>query len=268
MIYKQVDPSTKLSGYIKSFWLVDSENDNSIHREKIIPDGYPEMIFHYKDPYKSNINGKWRDQRDNYLIAGQIRNYFYLENTGYTGMFAIKFQPWALKTLFNVDMKPITDEAIKIPSTLLEIIMPIKKIAFEELPFEEKVKNTEDWLLNYVANKKIKEHSGQKTVELILANSGKITIDEILLEVGMTERSLERYFSNHIGVSPKFYCRIIRFSNIFKLVSDDEPNWAEISQQTGFYDQSHFIKNFKEFTGEEPSNYGFTKQNMANLFLK
>ena len=268
MIYKQIAPRQQLSEFIKSVWLVDCENDNSIQREKIIPDGFPEMIFHYKDPYKSNINGSWRDQRDPYLIAGQIRNYFYLENTGYTGMFAVKFQPWALKTLFNVEMKSLTDQAVKIPPTLLKTILPIKNIAFEESSFEKKVKKTEDWLINYVNNKTINEHSGQKAVELILENSGKITIDEILSKVGITERSLERYFSTHIGVSPKFYCRIIRFSNIFKLVSDDEPNWAEISQQTGFYDQSHFIKNFKEFTGEEPSNYGFTNQNMANLFLK
>ncbi|NQY35322.1 MAG: AraC family transcriptional regulator [Alteromonadaceae bacterium] len=80
-------------------------------------------------------------------------------------------------------------------------------------------------------------------------------------------RQLERYFKQAIGLPPKLYCRIIRFAYIFKLISTNNSNWSEISTQAGFYDQSHFIKNFKEFTGEEPSKYGFKAENLANLFL-
>jgi transcriptional regulator GlxA family with amidase domain len=86
--------------------------------------------------------------------------------------------------------------------------------------------------------------------------------------VGLSERSLERYFKQWIGLTPKFYSRIIRFAHIFELVNKDQKNWAEISAQAGFYDQAHFIKNFRAFTGEEPSKYGFKEANMANFFLQ
>ncbi|MDY8135884.1 helix-turn-helix domain-containing protein [Aquimarina sp. 2201CG5-10] len=84
----------------------------------------------------------------------------------------------------------------------------------------------------------------------------------------MNERNLERFFKTYIGLTPKFYSRVIRFSNIFKLIQQEGFNWASIAYLAGFYDQSHFIKNFKEFTGEEPSKYGFEEENMANFFLK
>ena len=45
-------------------------------------------------------------------------------------------------------------------------------------------------------------------------------------------------------------------------------DWSDVSFLAGYYDQSHFIKNFKEFTGENPSDYGFNDINMANFFLK
>lgn len=92
MLYLQKKPVNKLSSLIKSFWMIDSESDATITQEKIIPDGYPEMIFHYRKPYRINIDGEWNTQ-NKYLIAGQIRKYFLLENTGALGMFAIKFQP-------------------------------------------------------------------------------------------------------------------------------------------------------------------------------
>ena len=68
MIYKNIPSSKALENIIKSFWIVDSEGDTTKHKEKIIPDGYPEMIFHYKDPYKANISGEW-DLQEKYLIA-------------------------------------------------------------------------------------------------------------------------------------------------------------------------------------------------------
>ena len=101
MIYLQKEPIKILSSIVKSFWMVDSESDATINKEKIIPDGYPEMIFDYKQPSRTNINGSWLVHETPYIMAGQIRNYFYLENTGETGSFAIKFQPWAFKLLLN-----------------------------------------------------------------------------------------------------------------------------------------------------------------------
>jgi len=267
MEYKQCEPVTQLSDIVKSFWMIDSGTDNIKVHEKIIPDGYPEMIFHYQDPYKSNINGSWRDLGDKYIIAGQIRNHFYLENTGYTGMFAIKFQPWVFKNLFNVDMSSLTDNAILIPDAIYQQIKPLKDIAFEPISFENKVKKSEQWLSHFVSKISPPSSQGQAAVTMILASNGQLSLDEVLTQTQLNERQLERYFKTHIGVSPKFYCRIIRFSYIFKLASSEHPNWAAISAQSGFYDQSHFIKNFKEFTGEEPSKYGFTDKNMANLFL-
>ena len=104
--------------------------------------------------------------------------------------------------------------------------------------------------------------------QYLIDSKGEIPIQEVVNLSGISERSLERYFKHHIGLSPKFYCRILRFANVFKLIQSDGFNWSDIAYLAGFYDQSHFIKNFKEFTGEEPSNYGFDAQNMANFFLK
>lgn len=267
MIYKLQNPKKELENIIKSFWLIDSEDSDTIHVEKIIPDGYPELIFHYKSAYMANISGSWFLQEKS-LVAGQIRNHFYVKNTGLAGMFGIKLQPWVLKLFFNLNMDQITDKVVSIEGLNLLKLVPIKDVVTRKTTFEDKVAAVEDLFSSLINTKTRKRSNGQKAVQLIIDSYGEISIKQLIEKTGISERSLERYFKTHIGVSPKFYSRIIRFSNVFNLIQTKDFNWSDITYLAGFYDQSHFIKNFKEFTGEEPSNYGFTEENMANFFLK
>ena len=107
----------------------------------------------------------------------------------------------------------------------------------------------------------------RNAIVLILESNAAVSVAGIAKQVNVSERQLERLFKRYIGLSPKFYCRIIRFSYIFEQVQNKEVEWSELAQLTGFYDQSHFIKNFQEFTGEDPSGYFFDEINMANFFL-
>lgn len=267
MIYKQVPPNQELAHLIKSFWLIDSEGDKSIRREKIIPDGYPELIFHFGDSYRININGEWKLQEKS-LLAGQIRNFFFLENTGESKMFAIKFQPWAVRVLFGIDMSALTDNVIKVSKEIEKKISVIRKIAIGSMEFLVKVKAIEEEFQDFMHSNQVTVDSKYKIVQTLVETDASIPLKALQEKHGISERSLERYFKTNIGLAPKYYSRIIRFSSIFKLVQDKSVDWADIVHRAGYYDQSHFIKNFKEFTGEDPSKYGFSEKNMANFFLK
>ncbi len=264
-IQKEADP--KLSSIIKCFWQIDSHDDSTIQREKIIPDGYPELIFHYGNVYKTNINGIWQVQAQD-LIAGQITNHFFIENTGISKIFAIKLQPWALSELYNISMHEITNKVINIPKDVLDTLNPIKEVATSTISFNDKVLRIENWLIstNQLVNNELSKE--KKALDLIIKNRGRDSLKKIQTLTGVSERKLERYFKLNIGLSPKSFSRIIRFSNIFKLIQEDNIDWADIAYLSGFYDQSHFIKNFKEFTGEHPSSYPFFEKNIANFFLK
>ncbi len=265
MIYEQVSPKTELSHIVKSFWLIDSEGDKTIHQEKVIPDGYPELIFHYGDAYRINISGSWEIQ-ENTILAGQIRNYFFLENTGESKMFAIKLQPWTPKELFDVEMPSITDRVIPVQGAMLDTLKGVQKIAVSSISFSDKVRQIEDWFDRFILEKDLS--TKYRVTQKMIDERGSISLKQLQEEYQIGERSMERYFKTYIGLPPKFYARVIRFSYIFQLVQEKEIDWADIVYRAGYYDQSHFIKNFKEFTGEDPSKYGFSEENMANFFLK
>jgi AraC-like DNA-binding protein len=106
-----------------------------------------------------------------------------------------------------------------------------------------------------------------KALNEILTSGGRTTISTLRDITGVSDRHLERLFKKSVGLSPKFFARVVRFNTIFKLAREDKPNVLDLGLESGFYDQSHFIRNFKAFTGEEPSRYFFFEPTLANFFL-
>ncbi|MEQ8470692.1 MAG: helix-turn-helix transcriptional regulator [Marinoscillum sp.] len=260
MIYQRIEPSELLSPFVECYWIVDSEGDREVIRQKIIPDGFPEIIVHYGDTYRINISGMWVTQSKQ-LLAGQLTHYFSLENTGVSGMIGIKFKPTALSELFGLDMSVLTDKVVPLASMVPSV--KIGEVGLDSLAYF--ISDFEEQLAQ-----KIPVHRGvcANAVDLIIEKNGMLGVQELQEEIGLSERQLERLFKKQVGLSPKFYSRIIRLSYIFRQAEKNDYTWAKLAYQGGFTDQSHFIKNFKEFTGEDPSKYQFDHEDMANFFLK
>lgn len=265
MVYDHFVPDAPLSNIIKSIWWIDSEEDCAIETQKIVPDGFPEFIVHFGDAFEINISGTWRPQ-ERYLLAGQIRQHFHLRNTGVSKMLGIKFQPAAVHALFDIDMSQIIDEVIAIDKshkTLLELANSLAR----QTTFEGCLRQIEDWFNQFVELNNYRPNSIEIAANQLINTKGNVKLNQLCEEIGVSERTLERQFKKAIGLSPKFYSRILRFTYIFDQIREGKEPWLDITFDSGYYDQAHFIKNFKEFTGESPSAYGFEEKNMANFFL-
>lgn len=266
MFFKRIEPSPGLQKFIDCYWVIESE-DNTRVKQKIIPDGFPELIFHYGDAFRIQIGQKWQLQSKG-LVAGQIKKHFFLENTGRSGVFGIKLMPAALTHLLGISMRDFTDKVVSIEELNSEFLLKLNnevrgcKVYTEMFEAAEKVLQKKEKEID------IKDPVIDKIVAAIFNSNGSIGISEIQKEFFITERQLQRLFQKYIGLSPKFYSRIIRFNYIFQLLKEKQLSWLEITHFSGYFDQSHFIRDFKEFTGEEPSNYLFDAPDMANFFLK
>ncbi len=263
MHFESINPRDSLKELIKEIWVYEND-DPAPTNQKIIPDGFSEIIIHYGDPYEINLNGHWESQSQQ-LFSSQISKFFYLKNTGISGMIGLKLFPSAFYELFNLSVAGLTDQVQSLQSVLEPIKPPLINEHFKHLSVHAKVAVLEDWLdlRNPVYQPKVRA-----MVDEIVAQQGMVNLDQVASSIGIGLRQAERLFKKVIGVTPKFYSRIIRFNHIFQIMEAKEESWIRIALQSGYFDQSHFIKNFKEFTGEYPSNYGFEKENLANFFLR
>jgi transcriptional regulator GlxA family with amidase domain len=95
----------------------------------------------------------------------------------------------------------------------------------------------------------------KSTIETIFLTKGRVAINEILKDELPRRRQLERKFSQRVGISPKQLGRIIRLQETLKMLLNRRANLTEIAYENEYFDQSHFIKDFKEFTGVNPKEF-------------
>lgn len=269
MEFTKIKPGLGLDDFVECYWMMYSDDPVPVV-EKIIPDGFTEIIFNYRDVYQSRITGKWNLQSPN-LLAGQLRTFFYLQNTGTTGSVAIKLKPAALTQLFGLQMDQYLDKIIdldSLPNPGLRLLKDhVAELVSSGKNREENAvkKVLDDYMSLIIEN--ATENPLKQPLALIFQSNGKVEVKEMAAVAGISERQLERLFKTYIGLSPKYYARIIRFNYIFQLIQSKKSSCAEVIYQSGYYDQSHFIRNFKAFTGEDPSSYFFEEKTMANFFL-
>ncbi len=265
-VFRRIAPGSGLEQIIECYWIIDSGDNDTKKVQKIVPDGFPEMIFHYKEPYMIRLDADWELQPLN-LIAGQIRKHFYLGSTGRSGMVGIKYKPAALTHLFGIDMSTLTDKVVaadEVVGSYFDSVIASLKHAVE---IEEKTALLNSFFYKLLAERPLSPSKVDEALGFVFSSNGTVTVKEMCGGLDISERQLERLFNEYIGLPPKFYSRIIRFSQIFQHIQKGDPFWTDTVYRTGYYDQSHFIKNFKAFTGEEPSEYLFEELNIANFFL-
>lgn len=123
----------------------------------------------------------------------------------------------------------------------------------------------EKWLLKQIPTKSVLYYATHidHACKLIQSRHGNLRIQELCKDVGMSQTNLEDHFKAMIGTSPKLYCRIARFIASYRFIlQNTHVEWCELAYRYGFFDQSHFIREFKSFFGYSPS-----KIHMANSHL-
>jgi AraC-like DNA-binding protein len=93
-----------------------------------------------------------------------------------------------------------------------------------------------------------------QVLPLLIKYGGLLPIDKLAGLACLSTRQFERTFKDRVGVSPKFFSRLVRFANAWvQKESSPQANWTEIAHACGYYDQMHLIRDFKEFAGANPS---------------
>jgi len=132
----------------------------------------------------------------------------------------------------------------------------------------ERLLNTQDWnarisLVEHFLLTMLSSHqkrSGRISVVTSIIQELKHeqffdNIENVASRHGITSRYLQKLFLQHTGLTPKLYSKINRFQNSLKLVSKKDKTLTSIAYDCGYFDQSHFIREFKSFTGVTPSGY-------------
>lgn len=244
---KQYLPSKHLLPYISCYWTMTSGiklKEPILHR--VIPDGCIDIIF--------DLNGHSYGKAGS--IVGTMTKPIYAELKDQVNVLAIRFLPGGFLHFLDVPACHFTDQIIS-----LEMISERREHKFtERLAEKNQISNKIELLENYLGHLLMRNNRRDSVVRIalynILKNKGNIGISQLSTSVNSSQRQLCRKFKKWIGVSPKSFCRIIRFQSILRtLTSHSRCNPLFTALDGGYYDQSHFIHEFNSYYGLNPSEF-------------
>ena len=182
------------------------------------------------------------------------------------GVFIICFKPWGLARFTRLPIAELTDQNIHLEHAFgrdLATEMQERVLACHNVAGRREV--VEEILLRILAREErssrlvITPDGAERAIELIAQTGGTIRVDDLAGEFGYGRKRLDRMFQKEIGWSPKKICRIIRFQHALRILPQVN-SLAEAAYELGYFDQAHFIREFRELSGRTPGDYLRTHQ--------
>lgn len=181
-------------------------------------------------------------------------------------MVVIQLEPYGFHLLTGLPMKDFKNRFFQLDdffvSTELECLY---QQLLETKEYSLRVMLLEKFILRHLQNRQVDKRILFATRQI--RNVPDIQLDELVDYLNLSARTLRELFSKHIGISPKYYLRLSRFNRVANEVSSNHNcSLTEIAVATGYFDQAHFIKEFKEFGGLSPNQFRKIQVKSADFY--
>lgn len=210
MNYQTVEQSIKLSAFVTCFWTLEFPAASNPEKQRIIPDGCVEMIFHCVDLYKQYAGDESFVIQPECFVFGQITTPLDIEPTGYTGIIAARFQPDGFTAFIKLPAKEMENRAVPLQELFGEDGHGVESDVLNALTNQERIKIIETFLLKKLHSPKAIDRIAKSSVEVMMQLNGQVLVDKLSGQLKINRRQLERRFSSAIGISPKQLAKIIR----------------------------------------------------------
>ena len=264
---KIFEPKSKLMEFVKCYWTLESEMENTPVRNTIVPDGTMKLIFHYGDTYKHHPKSGESIILPKCFLIGQLTQPYVVEPLGVTGTFVVRFQPNGFLPFATLPIKEMENTAIPLDELFGKDGEVIGEKVLNANSTSERIELIETFLFNRLADKKNIDNIVKLTVETILITNGQFSVYELSKQNNISRRQLTRKFSSTIGLSPKQLSKTIRLQATLKtLLTSKVASLTDLAYENEYFDQAHFIKDFKEFTGLTPKEFYGDNLKMSLIF--
>lgn len=256
MRYNCLKPSKQLQNYIDYFLVLESHDSAHQNQIEVFPTVQMEMTFTFGASNSSKVQHGISDQK---MAFDHSINGFSTTKKTYTneadlGVIMVGFKPGCLQNFVNFHLLDILNDCVD-----LNELWP-KDIPFIETNFRsqntdnERISTIENLLLSKLI-KREKDLLVDGAIHQIIQSKGNVPIHELAKNYFLSQKQFTRRFTNQVGCTPKLFSRIVRFQHILAMIRRPENSLTEVALKGGYFDQAHFIKEFRYFTTENPISF-------------
>lgn len=239
--YEETEPADELKDYIYCYWRLRSAEPLELdYLYRVVSDGCIDILLEQSNPDQIYITGF----STKYLEYNLSKTFDYL---------GIRFLPTGFPAMFDISARKLCDNFLPLQVISPELYQTITETVTSPMTLKEGVSAFNDIFMSVLHERDPLEIDPRllNAMHTIMESKGGINISE--LDAGVSERQLRRLFEFYFGESPKTFAKIIRFQNILGArPSSESLKHNKIFYNEGYYDQAHFIKEFKAFYGVTP----------------
>lgn len=240
MRYREIEPNGFLNNFVKCFWYYETTDTEIQHT--ILPDGYFDLIAEFENETLTTVKltGIWTKPKD-------------IQIPNNTKFFAIRFKLIAIEYIFQKEIKSILDSIVNLPFSFWSIDK------YKSNEFEKFVSEITSNLDTSIKHLKQIDSRKLKLFDSVYEQKTK-TVAEISSTVFWSSRQINRYFQTQFGITLKEFLKIVRCNATYEEISN-----GNLNPNSDYFDQAHFIKEIRKYTGATPK---VLNQNKNDRFLQ
>lgn len=252
MNFENYKPAGILKSHVENYLIVKTEHEISA---SIIPELSPVLSFRSKGKHSYLVND-CKKKLPSCAITGLrngVKPIFLSENTETV---LIKFKPGKAAMFFEEPQHLFSNQSVSLYDFMSrQSVSDIEEQLMKKNTNIEKICIIENFLVSLFKNKNGYCYNLiDVAVQKIILSNGSIKIADLAPMLNISLDAFEKRFRKIVGTSPKQFSSIVRLTALINKKNDNH-TLSEIAYEYGYFDQSHFIKDFKKFTGETPLNY-------------
>jgi AraC-like DNA-binding protein len=258
MLYKLHLPKFPLSQFVENIWYYDGHHAGH-SREKILPDGaieliidldaWPKKIFEDENTTERfrTVNKAWiSGERTKYIVIGADNVH----------MIGIRFKPGGAYPFFGFPISELSEYVTELDLIWGRSLYHIRDELLEIDSPERKLLRFEAFLLEQTKRSLEQNKSIAFAIHKLQHSPQFLAIRDLASHIGITQKHLISQFEKIVGLRPKSFARVAKFHKVLQAIEKTQKvEWTSIAYECGYYDQAHFIKEFHNFSGVNPSAY-------------
>jgi len=258
----QVAPSIQLSGFVRHYLFLEGDGVY-LHRLRLFPDGNTGVVFNFSSPL--TLDGR---RLPDAFIYGQITEYKDIDCHGPARLFVVVVRPDGFNRLLGLPAGELRDKVVSLGDIFGGQGISLQCGVTDASTVRETIDLVEDFFGRLLGERSLAGNPlVEASLQVIQKNNGLITVGQLADGLGCHKRQLERQFMAAVGLNPKRYCNIVR-AHVFLKHLPEGSRFTGYAYDSGYYDQAHLIREFKQITGLTPSQYLKKTDPLAVNFLQ
>lgn len=251
----------ELRPYVKVICSMETGRESGTLPLRVLPDTCVELFINYSQVPLAHFSAATPFDNARSFVVFRMNHFMDIQMKAGSGCIAVCLKPGAACHFFRVPLNALSNCAVGIHQLWENAVSDMEERAGTASTNSERANIIQLYLIERLRETKKEDKTIQYCLQKVNLTGGRITVEQLSAEAGISQRQLGRKFNAYVGLTPKEFLNISRFiSSLGKIRKKTSPDLTGLAYDSGYYDQAHFIHDYQRYAGVSPGQLLSSRQ--------